>query len=45
MKRFVAGLLCGTGIGAATTLVAAVLVGLRVRLLEAEAQESTGDHH
>lgn len=43
MKRFVAGLLAGSVVGAVTCLAAAVLVGLRVRWLEAEAEESTGD--
>lgn len=36
MKRFVAGLLCGTGIGAGAALLAAVLVGLRLRLVDEE---------
>ena len=45
MKRFVAGLLCGAGIGAGAALLAAVLVGLRVRLMDAEEELTSPDHH
>lgn len=38
MKKFVLGLICGAGIGAVTCLATAVLVGLRVRAMDADGE-------
>lgn len=44
MSKFVAGLLCGVGVGAAAVIGAAVLMGARILVQSAE-EEEVGDHH